>query len=102
MVHTPSVWADVWPLSGVIQRSRHWKSNILSGRILAAAGAKLGNEKARPAGLALKLVGLPGVEPGTNGLCVPLQFSLPLSSSWSGLSLTFRLARTVSTPSSLK
>ena len=46
-----------------------------------------------------KMVGLPGVEPGTNGLCVPLQFSLPLSGLWSGLSLTFRLARTVSTPS---
>ena len=29
------------------------------------------NEKARPDGLALGLVGLPGVEPGTNGLCLP-------------------------------
>ena len=37
----------------------------------------------------LDLVGLPGVEPGTNGLCVPLQLSLPLSGSWSGLSLAF-------------
>lgn len=35
------------------------------------------------------MVGLPGVEPGTNGLCVPLQLSLPLSGSWSGLSLAF-------------
>ena len=32
-------------------------------------------------------------------MLVPLQFSLPLSGLWSGLSLTFRLARTVSTPS---
>lgn len=47
----------------------------------------------------LEVVGLPGVEPGTNGLCLPLQLSLPLSGLWSGLSLTFRFARTVSTPS---
>ncbi len=35
------------------------------------------------------LVGPPRVELGTNGLCVPLQLSLPVSSLWSGLSLVF-------------
>jgi hypothetical protein len=35
------------------------------------------------------LVGPPGVEPGTNGLCVPLWLSPPLSGLWSGLSLVF-------------
>jgi|GEM_PF-4869137 len=33
------------------------------------------------------VVGPLGVEPSTNGLCLPLQFSLPVSGSWSGLSL---------------
>lgn len=33
------------------------------------------------------MVGVPGLEPGTNRLCVPLQFSLPFSCLWSGLSL---------------
>ena len=37
----------------------------------------------------LKLVGPPGLEPGTKGLCLPLQLSLPVSSLWSGLSLVF-------------
>ena len=36
-----------------------------------------------------ELVGPPRVELGTNGLCVPLQFSLPVSGLWSGLSLVF-------------
>jgi hypothetical protein len=36
-----------------------------------------------------RLVGPPRVELGTNGLCVPLQFSLPVSGLWSGLSLVF-------------
>jgi hypothetical protein len=63
-----------------------------------AAGMALTKKPDRVVWLS-KMVGLPGVEPGTNGLCVPLQFSLPLSGLWSGLSLTFRLARTVSTPS---
>ena len=35
------------------------------------------------------LVGPRGVEPRTNGLCLPLQLSLPVSGLWSGLSLVF-------------
>ena len=35
------------------------------------------------------MVGPPGLEPGTKGLCLPLQLSLPVSSLWSGLSLVF-------------
>ena len=33
------------------------------------------------------VVGPRGVEPRTNGLCLPLQLSLPVSGLWSGLSL---------------
>lgn len=47
------------------------------------------------------MVGVPGLEPGTNRLCVPLQFSLPLSCLWSGLSLypiVLDTCHTVSTP----
>lgn len=36
-----------------------------------------------------KMVGPLGVEPSTNGLCVPLRLSPPLSGLWSGLSLVF-------------
>ncbi len=36
-----------------------------------------------------EVVGPLGVEPSTNGLCVPLRFSPPLSGLWSGLSLVF-------------
>lgn len=37
------------------------------------------------------MVGPPGVEPGTNGLCLPLRLSPPLSGLQSGLSLSFTL-----------
>ena len=52
-------------------------------------GKSVGEKKPHAEMRFFKLVGLPGVEPGTNGLCVPLQLSLPLSGSWSGLSLAF-------------
>ncbi len=52
---------------------------------------------------AFLLVGVPGLEPGTNRLCLPLQLSLPLSSLRSGLSLhpilNLDACHTVSTPS---
>lgn len=86
-------------LSGRLRAALHPERRADPGDNYKGHSRNVKNEKARPSGLALKMVGLPGVEPGTNGLCVPLQFSLPLSGLWSGLSLTFRLARTVSTPS---
>jgi len=41
--------------------------------------------------LSFKLVAGAGFEPATFGLCLPLQLSLPRTSSWSGLSLHPRL-----------
>src|SRR4051794_39666345 len=48
----------------------------------------------------------PGLEPGTFGLCIPLQLSLPINRLWSGLYLHPRLrvsgaCHQVSTPSTI-
>lgn len=61
----------------IISRRRlgDWSVGFEVWRVMSAPWARgfrlQETKKARPIGLALRLVGLPGVEPGTNGLCVP-------------------------------
>ena len=58
-------------LSGRFRAALHPERRADPGDNYKGHSRNVENEKARPSGLALIMVGLPGVEPGTNGLCVP-------------------------------